>query len=300
MAKLTDKGVRWIISQIRMGELSIRQIAKQQKVTPQRIRQLRQIYQDGGVIPQLKWHTPLPKPFDPSEVEIIKKAKTAYKLGATSLETIIEKKIGKHIPHNRIHRILKKEGLAHDQPNKQKRRKWVRFERKHSNSMWHTDWTQLDNGRWVIIFEDDASRKAMCWNEFDEATTENSLIVLKKGIRMHGKPREILTGRDTQFYTSEIEGKTQGKTAFQLFLEEQKIKHIVGRVNHPQTNGKQERLFGTVKRHYHEFKNLDELMHWYNEVRPHMSLDWVNLETPSQAFIRKMHHKDKRFRGVKK
>ena len=117
---------------------------------------------------------------------------------------------------------------------------------------------------------------------------------------MHGKPREILTGRDSQFYASEIDGKTQGKTEFQLFLEEEDIKHIVGRVNHPQTNGKQERLFGTIKRHYYEFKNLDELMHWYNEIRPHMSLDWDNLETPSQAFKRKMHYRDRSLRGGKK
>jgi putative transposase len=300
MAKLTDKGVRWIIDQIRMGELSIRQIAKHQDVTSRRIRQIRQLYLQGGEIPQLKWHTPIPKPSDPTEVKLIKKAKIKYKVGATSLEHIIEKKEGKHIPHNRIHRILKEENLAEEQPNKQKRRKWVRYERKHSNSMWHTDWTELENGKQIIIFEDDASRMGICWGEFDEATTENSLIVLKKGIKKHGKPRSILTGRDTQFFMSEREGITNGKTEFQRFLEEQGIRHIVGRVNHPQTNGKQERLFGTVKRHYDDFAGLDELMHWYNEIRPHMSLDWDNLETPSQAFIRKMHHKDRRFRGAKK
>ena len=300
MAKLTDKGVRWIIDQLRMGELSVRQIAKHKNVTPRRVRQLWQIYKNGGFIPQLTWHTPSPKPFDPEEVEIIKKAKNKYKLCATSLEKIIEKEKDVHIPHNRIHKILKQEGLAQDQPNKQKRRKWVRFERKHSNSMWHTDWTELKNGKQIITFEDDASRKGMGWGEFDEATTKNSLIVLKRSIKKHGKPREILTGRDSQFYTSEREAKTTGKTKFQIFLEEQGIKHIVGRVNHPQTNGKQERLFGTIKRHYHEFKSLNQLMHWYNEIRPHMSLDWDNLETPSQAFIRKMHHKTKRSRGEKK
>ena len=41
---------------------------------------------------------------------------------------------------------------------KQGRRKWVRYERKHSNSMWHTDYKQLDDGRWLVSYEDDASR----------------------------------------------------------------------------------------------------------------------------------------------
>ena len=101
----------------------------------------------------------------------------------------------------------------------------------------------------------------------------------------------MLTGRDVQFYISKAEGKKQGKNDFQIFLEEVGIEHVLGKVNHPQTNGKQERLFGTIKRHYHEFGSLDELMEWYNNVRPHMSLDWDNLETPTRAFERKMHHK---------
>ena len=32
-------------------------------------------------------------------------------------------------------------------------------------------------------------------------------------------------------------------------------------------------------------------MQWHNEIKPHMGLDWENLETPSQAFQRKMHHR---------
>ena len=30
---------------------------------------------------------------------------------------------------------------------------------------------------------------------------------------------------------------------------------------------------------------------WYNYTKPHMSLDWDNLETPSKAFVRKMPQK---------
>ena len=38
----------------------------------------------------------------------------------------------------------------------------------------------------------------------------------------------------------------------------------------------------------HEFKSVDELVTWYNSKRPHMSLNLDALETPDQAFIRKM------------
>ena len=39
------------------------------------------------------------------------------------------------------------------------------------------------------------------------------------------------------------------------------------------------------------FETIDELIHWHDHIKPHMSLDWDNLETPAQAFARKMPQK---------
>ena len=36
---------------------------------------------------------------------------------------------------------------------------------------------------------------------------------------------------------------------------------------------------------------VDELVHWHNHAKPHMSPDWENLETPAKAFVRKMPEK---------
>ena len=36
------------------------------------------------------------------------------------------------------------------------------------------------------------------------------------------------------------------------------------------------------------FKSLDEFVYWYNYVKPHMSLNFDELETPYQAFLRKL------------
>ncbi|MEM2761025.1 MAG: hypothetical protein QXW73_09600 [Nitrososphaerales archaeon] len=38
----------------------------------------------------------------------------------------------------------------------------------------------------------------------------------------------------------------------------------------------------------HLFKNIHELVDWYNNIRPNMSPDWDNLETPAQVYARKM------------
>jgi putative transposase len=63
-----------------------------------------------------------------------------YKVNALALEKVIRRVHKVHIPHNRIHRVLKEHDKAFDEPAKKKRRKWVRYERKHSLSLVHTDW----------------------------------------------------------------------------------------------------------------------------------------------------------------
>jgi len=70
------------------------------------------------------------------------------KVNALTLERVLRDTYGVKLPHNRIHMILKEAGRALPQPGKQVRRKWVRYEREHSMSLWHMDWKQLSDGRW--------------------------------------------------------------------------------------------------------------------------------------------------------
>ena len=174
------------------------------------------------------------------------------------------------------------------QPSKQRRRKWVRYEREHSMSLWHMDWKQLSDGRWWIAAEDDASRLIMGYGVFHEATAENTIQVLKQAIEKHGRPREVLTDRGSQFYANEGERHEKGTSQFEAYLTEQGIKHLLCRVNHPQTNGKLERFYGVYEQKRHQFRSIDEYVHWHNEVKPHMSLNIETLETPIQAFHRKL------------
>jgi len=66
------------------------------------------------------------------------------------------------------------------------------------------------------------------------------------------------------------------------------VRHIVGRVNHPQTNGKIERFFRLMEQKLRLFDSIDELVSRYNYVKPHMTLNFDELETPYQAFLRKL------------
>lgn len=77
---------------------------------------------------------------------------------------------------------LKAAGLAHEDASKKKRRKWVRYERKHSLSAGHIDghelsWSDLN----VCLIIDDASRTILAGREFRMLMTGiiSSLDVVK-------------------------------------------------------------------------------------------------------------------------
>ncbi len=246
-------------------------------------------YRSTDNIPELK------KPGRPrasitdEERSIVKKMFTLYRVGACLLEGVAMLTYGIHIPHNRIHKIMKQEGIAMDEPRKRNRRKWIRYERTYSNSLWHADWKQLKDGsRWLICYMDDASRFIVGYGVFQEATSKHAVEVLHHAIGNYGKPAAILSDRGTQFYANESECREKGITEFEDYLIKNDIRHILARVNHPQTNGKLERFYGEVERKSHLFKDIHELIDWYNNIRPHMSLNLDVLETPSQAYTRKM------------
>ena len=235
--------------------------------------------------------------------------------GAVYLEGKIEETTGMHIPHSTIHEMLRDSDDAEAQSKKSKRRKWIRYERTHSNSMWHTDYKQLPDERWFICYLDDASRFVTAWGAFPEATTENALAVLDEAIKRHGKPASIMTDHGSQFYANEAEARKRGESEYEKRLVDLGIKQILARIKHPQTNGKLERLHGEIERKLHRFEAssygstvrnsesghvgspfnaepakpaLERFMEWYNYRRAHMSLDWENRETPAKAFLRKM------------
>src|SRR3989304_604051 len=54
--------------------------------------------------------------------------------------------------------IVRRRALNEPLPRPRRKHAYVRFERDHSNSMWQTDWKQLDGGAWLTAYLDDHSR----------------------------------------------------------------------------------------------------------------------------------------------
>ena len=116
------------------------------------------------------------------EIDAVIEVKTKMGLGAVNIEKILSEMVIK-IPHNRIHRILSENGLSKEEPKKSRRRKWIRYERRHSNSMWHADWTEY-KGQNLIFFEDDASRLITGYGSFKNATTDNTISVFNSAVEV--------------------------------------------------------------------------------------------------------------------
>ena len=43
-----------------------------------------------------------------------------------------------------------------------------------------------------------------------------------------------------------------------------------------------------------QFRDVDEVAAWYNDVKPHASLDFDRAETPREAFVRKLRPRERR------
>ena len=292
MKKLNQQKIRWIIDQIDKGKQSTYRIAKIQQITPRWARELHHRFHKIHRYPYPKKSGRKTRPLSEEEKKIVLEARQQHPLNAVTLEKILDEQ-GIHIGHNRIHKILKEEGLAKDEPHKQKRRKWVRYERRYSNSLWHADWFEQKQEQ-IILFEDDASRFITGYGIFPNANVENSNQVLLQAITNYGTPKQIMTDHGTQFTSLPRETcPDPQQNEFQQLLKKYGIIHIKARVKHPQSNGKVERAGQTIQNLRKYFQSWEDTVYYYNFKRPHSSLENGHLRMPYQAFQDKMRENKK-------
>lgn len=191
-----------------------------------------------------------------------------------------------------IYRFGKRQGWVVPNPRKQRRRRYVRYEREHSGSLVHGDFHRTsENHPHCILWMDDASRMILAGGEFSEATAEAAITTLETAQRRAAEwgleIREANTDRGSQFFANKGESPSSVHTQFGQYLASRGIRHVVSRVNHPQTNGKLERFWREYDRHRWRYATLPEFIEWHND-QVHESL-WVEVyETPREAWQRKM------------
>ncbi len=260
------------------------QARKIARISIRRVNQIWREYTISGIAPEIGKKNGRPSiKTSKEDIELIQKTYLEYRVSATTLEKIIERDYKKHIPHNRINAVLITLGFA-KKMNKQvvRKKEWIRYERRHSLTAVHIDWHYYSNKIWVFAVIDDASRKLLAIIECESPTTEESIKGMQQAL-MQGKIKQCISDHGSQFTANVTDGNSQ----FKEFLNANKIKQILCRIKHPQSNGKVEKWFETYDNHRFAFKNIEEFKKWYNEKRPHRSLNFAILETPQMAFERK-------------
>jgi len=177
-----------------------------------------------------------------------------------------------------INRILNKHRLCRKTKNKGKQKKWIRWQRKHPNSLWqidHTDEQELFNC-YTLSVMDDCSRYSLALVKLNRVTTNAVTIILDDIIKKHGKPKQILTDNGSAY------GLKSRHSKFDRWCRRRGIEHIRTKVHSPTTNGKVERLFKTMDDELEFCNNDHELFRMrYNHFRPHSSL---NNKSPAEIY----------------
>ena len=284
--KLDDAKIKYIIREKKKGTSNTK-IADGVGISTRHVRRLWPRYAATGSLPVIK---SAGRPAAKISDEDVRRVLDAYGNEGVGVGRVAKALRHQNISGRTVYKVMKEHGLVEPCPTKSKKRKWVRYERLHSNSMWHTDWHVMKDYRMkdlsLITYLDDASRCVTGFGLFDEATGQNAVQVLRQAVQAFGAPSSILSDNGSCF-VGVRRGTPKGSwrpTIFENELLDLDIHLINSRPYHPQTNGKLERFHRTIEDEVGRHDSLEDFITYYNERRLHWSLDIDNCQTPLKAF----------------
>ena len=267
----------WIVRQKKMSRLNNSQIALSQGVSRRYVQKIWSTYKNEGLIEK-----PLGRPEEniPMQIEdkIFELREQGH--GIRRIEGLLKLE-GTNVSHNKIHKLLTRAGMVTPEPKKARRKNYIRWERKHSNSLWQTDFCWIEKLEcWLCAWLDDHSRFVPVASYISNATTKNAISLFERAARKYGYPTQTLSDRGAQFYA--VRG---GSSRFVEHMQSKSVEHIFASVKKPTTCGKLERFWGTHNKERWNFSSLEKFISYYNHERPHMSLDYL---TPYEVFVKDM------------
>lgn len=287
MIKLTEKKRKWIIQQFRCGR-SATSIARIQKISRQMVYKLVKRYKIEGIgAYKAKQAGRPPQRLSPIFIEKVVSLRQKTDYGSQKLHFVL-KKAGFGVAQRQIQRILDLKNLTEPCEKRRGQRSYVRYQWPVSNYMWHCDWSFYE-GEWYCAFIDDRSRRIMAAAKFNNATKGNTLFVVYQAILENEVcPVVVLSDKGTQFFVNKKNKKRERiLSEFEQELKQLSIELWTSRRNHPQTNGKMEKWFHTLKQRMrkHPDESLQEIVRWYNEERIHHALGY---KTPEEVYREKL------------
>ena len=169
---------------------------------------------------------------------------------------------------------------------------YQRFEKSEPNEMWQADFKgdfAMMNGQRChpLNIIDDCTRYNLCSVPMPDETLASVQPSAEHVFREYGMPRIFLCDNGNPWGVSQ----SAGFTKFEVWLMDLGILTIHGRALHPQTQGKEERFNGSLKREHLRYiqiadmedaaKELAAYRQFYNCKRPHHAL---GLDTPASRY----------------
>ena len=209
-------------------------------------------------------------------------------LGTHKISNFLKRMFFMKASHETVRRVLHQESLL---PDKVKPKKPVMVRRtpeeiedgqsyvKGPHLMWQSDisvFSWQKQNVYLIGFMDDYSRFVPGLGVYLSQKTEHVLETFRRAAMEHKAPKEMLTDNGRQ-YTS-----WRGRSEFEKEMTRSQIRHIRSRPHHPQTQGKIERFWKTIKEEFLTrtlfagFEDLQERtrlwLQYYNFRRPHQGI----------------------------
>lgn len=188
-------------------------------------------------------------------------------------------------------RIFSRAGVVIPEPKKKPRSAYRRFVYPNPNGCWQIDATEwiLTSGRKVVVFQliDDHSRLALASLAASGETSEAAIRVVDLAISRHGVPQKFLSDNGSALNPT----RRGHEGALVNHLVSFGVVPITGKPGKPTTQGKNERVHGTLLKYLNTHPiaatleelqtQLDDFDAYYNTEREHQSLPHM---TPQEAW----------------
>ena len=187
-----------------------------------------------------------------------------------------------------IHKILAGHGLTRPTPSKRPRSSLCRFEALAPNGMWQLDGTQVhlaDRTKAVLLrLQDDHSRMVLATRAAVSENARDVWACMATAMQRHGKPAIVLCDNSSAF-TSRFTRGVGGFSEFETRLRLIGVAMVNASPRHPETCGKKEREWATLKRWLTarppatDLPELQRLVDAYDEIfntrRPHQGIGGI-------------------------
>jgi transposase InsO family protein len=185
-----------------------------------------------------------------------------------------------------VSRYLARNGLVTPDPRKRPRSSYLRFAAELPNECWQADFThyRLAGGTdtEILAWLDDHSRYLLRITAHRRVSGPAVVAQFRAAVAEHGIPASTLTDNGLVFATR-FAGGRGGRNGFEAELRRLGVKQKNGKPSHPQTQGKVERFWQTLKTwlaaqapqpttHAQLQALLDAFTTIYNQQRPHRAL----------------------------